>query len=153
MDGEDRAREAVGLMVMDILERCRDKAEFILPIFKELLKCGIGLSNSGAELIQNNLGDELTPELANVITQLTSSDLSPKLEMYAPTRNQPQQLEEKSVAELEKMHEEALKNGKPTRGLKKALLFAYCRKRDLDKAQSLRQVIVIHCHFYLFFYN
>lgn len=154
MDGEDNAREAAGHMVLDILERCREKTEFILPIFKELLKRGIGLSNSGGELIRMRLGDELTSELANLIAQLTSGALSPKVEMYAPYRKiMPQQLEGKSVSELEALHEEAVISGKPTRSLKKALLLAYFRKKDLEKAHAIRQVLTqLQFNFFLLQY-
>ncbi len=144
MDGEDQAREAIGQIVMDILDRAKDRADIILPVLKELLNHGVGLSNSGAELIQNSLGDQLTPELANIIVQLTSGDLSPKLEMYAsttPSVNRVSgQLEEKSVSELETMLENAIRDGKPTRSLKKALLFAYCRTKNLEKTQAIYQV-------------
>lgn len=109
----------------------------------QLLNCGIGISNSGAELIQNALGDELNAELANLILQLTSGDLTPKLDIYdsAPMkRNVGGQLEEKSVTELETMLEEAARNNKPTKGLKKALLFSYCKQKNFEKADRIRQV-------------
>jgi hypothetical protein len=135
------------MMLMDLLEssRQKEKVKVLLPVLNELLSNGLGLSNSGSELIQNNLGEELTPEVANAIVQLTSSDLSPKMEFYqqrpttSPTQGA-QGMEEKSVEELEQMLHAAVQNGKPIKSIQKALLFTYCRKKDLEKAEALKQV-------------
>lgn len=131
-------------MVMELVEQVRpkDKVKLLLPVLKELLSLGLGLSNSGSELIQNNLGEELTPEIANLILQLTSGELTPKVELYQQQRRAGvlTPYDEKSTRDLEQMLEEAVTANRPTKSIKKALLFKYCRERELEKADKLKQV-------------
>ncbi|CAL8088007.1 unnamed protein product [Orchesella dallaii] len=145
LDGEDSAREVAGMMLMELVDSTRSttskKATYLQPVLNELLANGIGLSNSGSELLQNSLGEFLTPELANSILQLTSSDLTPKLPLIqASNRRQgPPSLEDKSSEELEGALELAVKNGSPTNGIKKALLYSYCRDKNVEKLDKLKK--------------
>lgn len=142
LDSEEKAREAAGQFLMEVLERAKNKTKAIVPILEAMLNFGIGLSNSGAEIIQNHIGDELTPEIASLIEKLTSNDLTARLSLFESEmqQSQPFSYQDKSPEELEGMLQDAISNGKPTRGIRKALLFAYCKKKDLDKAESIRQV-------------
>ncbi|ODN04280.1 Leucine-rich PPR motif-containing protein, mitochondrial [Orchesella cincta] len=145
LDGQDSAREVAGMMLMELVFTIRNsskKAAYLQPILSELLANGIGLSNSGSELLQNNLGESLTPELANSILQLTSSDLTPKLSLSQDSSRrvgQPQQLEEKSSEELEAALDAAVRNGNPVKAIKKALLYSYCRDKSIEKLEKLKQ--------------
>jgi len=148
-EGQDSVREVVGSLLLELLEASKpqDKAKNILPVLNELLSKGLGLSNSGSELIQNNLGDVLTSELASAIAQLTSPDLVPESSFYAkkPAAQRSSPLsthayEDLSAEELEGFLENAIREGKPIRAIQRGLLFNYCRSKNLDKANAIKEV-------------
>jgi len=104
------------------------------------LNHGLGLSNSSLEWIQNNLGEELTPEVSNVILQLTSGDLSLNSSIFASQGKGLVKFDEKTTADLEEMLRMAGEMGKSTKGIKKALLINHCRERNLEKAEAVYHV-------------
>ena len=122
------------------------------------MSSGLGISNSALEWIQNNLGEEITPEVSTLMLQLVSGDLTPKTHLYSsnqkPTQNP---YEERSIEELESMLEGNFSVGNITKnGIKKALLIAYCRETNVEKAEALLEVckikstnyfvLVLHIH-------
>lgn len=140
---DDSSREYVGFMLMALVEALRSteqKITMLQPVLKELLAQGFGLSNSGSELLQNCLGEALTPDLANSILQLTSPDLTPKISFASDGGSGRRQgmLEERSTEELEEMLAETTRRNGPTKGIKKSLLYNYCRDRDVEKAEALK---------------
>lgn len=150
LDGDDNAREDVGMMLMELVETLRTtekKATYLDPVLKQLLANGLGLSNSGSELLQNNLGEALTPELANAIGQLTSADLTPRISIINdPSRNVssgPGNFEDKSSAELEQLLADAVRMNNPVKGIKKGLLYSYCRERNVEKLDKLKEELDI----------
>jgi len=129
------------------------KAETLAAVLTGLLDAGIGISNSGAEVLKSSMGDEMTRQVSELIEKLTSGELTMKPDIL-PTveestsgqrsRSQAQSqilnYEEKSTAELESLLENAISNQRPTKGLKKQLLFHYCREKELEKAEKIKQV-------------
>jgi len=106
------------------------------------LKNGLGISNSALEWIQNNLGEEITPEVSNLMLQLVSGDLTPRVNTQtAGQRTGVVPYDERSTEELEALLEGSLHSGQTrNRGIKKALFIQYCREKNLEKAEAMLEV-------------
>lgn len=110
-----------------------------------MLENGVGLSNSGAELIQNNLGEEATPEITNTIIQLTSPELVPKLSLFQYQKRKPTtttESEELTTSEMELILADSVKAGRTNKGLQKALFINYCREKNFKKVDDLYEVSI-----------
>ncbi|KAG8226771.1 hypothetical protein J437_LFUL006294 [Ladona fulva] len=110
-----------------------DVGRRIVGGFVGLLSKGLGISSSHAEIVQDRLGSDLTPEISSVLTKLTADDLTPSIK---PMENVlwPPALEGKA---LENLLEAQEARGNPTRGIKKQLLTYYCRSKDLEGATRI----------------
>lgn len=97
------------------------------------------MSNSSAELIQNNLGDKITADVTNAILKLTSGDMVRKVENFGEARRTTS-LDSKTVEELEEMNRRGKETGRPSNKIQKMLLVHYCKEGQMEKAEQLYQV-------------
>ncbi|CAG7724718.1 unnamed protein product [Allacma fusca] len=139
VESEDNLRELVGEVLLEVIDcvGLSKKLRRLEPLLKELVDLGLGMSNSTAVVIQNSLGEGMTPNIANCIMKLTSKNTVVKVE---PVRGV-HRMNETEAAELEAIVEENQHVGAPNKGLQKTLLLHYCREKNLEKAEKLLSVM------------
>ncbi|XP_046388703.1 leucine-rich PPR motif-containing protein, mitochondrial [Ischnura elegans] len=136
--GEDDGlpRKVVGSFLLDLCFSSRQtRSETLLSLLPALQNYGLGISKSHAEMIQERLGNEITPEISTLLGKLTSEELTP-INLSAEQDFRPQAME---VKDLENLLMVQQSKGSPTRGLKRQLLVAYCRSRNVEGAKKILQ--------------
>ncbi|CAG7705630.1 unnamed protein product, partial [Allacma fusca] len=135
VESEDDLRELAGEVLLDVIETDDDseKLKRLEPLLKEFVNLGLRISNGTAVIIQNSLGEGMTPEIAHCIMKLTSKNavLNFKQVRGVPIMN------ETEAAELNAIVEENRHIGAPNIGFQKTLLLQYCREKDLENAEKL----------------
>lgn len=134
--GMDTA-EVVGFLILDLATSRSKFAEVIEPVLSELVNEGLSITATTAEKIQNKLGDKMTEEISNLLTKLSSGELTPvlkhrKLPSYVPASQM-------NIPQLERLVENLTAKGQDCLGFQRQLLTLYCRSRDLPKVEQLLQ--------------
>ncbi|KAF4527202.1 hypothetical protein B566_EDAN006129 [Ephemera danica] len=107
------------------------------PVTNGLVESGLGISASIAEQLQENLGAELTPELSNLLSKLTSGTLIPQI----PVSDEQTQSPNVDGRDLESLLKTLEAKGLPTRNVRRQLLQHYCRTRNLEKAVETQKIL------------
>lgn len=138
LDPEQTSQQAdvLGQIIIDVLVHYRkDRAEIVTKILQGLVAQGLSITNEHADKIQTRLGSELTTEISQLLSQLAAGDLEPiQLEKEA---NRPSSYSQLTVDQLEKLIEKQEAKGENTRGLKRFLLTALFKAKDLPKTETL----------------
>uniref|UniRef100_A0A1L8DH78 Putative bicoid mrna stability factor n=1 Tax=Nyssomyia neivai TaxID=330878 RepID=A0A1L8DH78_9DIPT len=141
-DGEETLQqsqqESLGQLVYEVAIYFRkDNNQILSQVLEGLVQQGLSISSRQAERIQEKLGSELTVEISKSLGLLASGDLEPvALEEGAKRQGGVGQM---SVAQLEKFIEQADAKGENSKGLKRYLLAACFRSKDLKKTEEVIQ--------------
>lgn len=128
--------DVLGHLVLDVLAHYRqNRAAIVTQILTGLVEQGLTISNAQAEKIQDRLGSELTTEISKLLGQLTAGDLEP-IPLDRST-NRPSGFAQLSVEQLEKMIEQQDGKGENSKGLKRFLLSACFRSKDIAKTEEV----------------
>lgn len=128
--------DVLGLLILDVLFHYRqNRATVVMQILSGLVEQGLTISNVQAEKIQDRLGSELTTEISKLLGQLTAGDLEP-IPLDKST-NRPSGFSQLSVEQLEKMIEHQDGKGENSKGLKRFLLSACFRTKDIAKTEEV----------------
>ncbi|KAK7057041.1 hypothetical protein SK128_001374 [Halocaridina rubra] len=134
-EGPERSSLDIGgLFLMDVLylSRQQNVEDIFVPLLKAMEARGISIGNS--TVLQSRLGENMTEEIANLLNNLSSGDLS-----LQPLLRESKPLNQQSVAELEhRLAELEIKN-LPHTSVLSQLLGSYARARDIDKAETAKQ--------------
>ncbi|XP_049788788.1 leucine-rich PPR motif-containing protein, mitochondrial [Schistocerca nitens] len=134
--GVDKA-EIVGQMVLDIVMVYRtNRSAIIRDVLQGLVDQGLSISNSAAERLQEKLsGEELTNDISTLLSKLTTGELTP-----TPVQRQTGRA---AVIQDEQQLKEQIKTleakEQSVNGVKRQLLSLYCRNKEIDKAEQLKQ--------------
>lgn len=114
-----------------------NRIEVIQNILQRLVDQGLSISSYMADRIQNRIGESMTPEISTMLGKLTSGELEPiaiEKEKMGRTGNSTMDVEgfERLIARLEEKGENA-------KGLKRSLLVAAIRARDVEKTEEVIQ--------------
>lgn len=101
-------------------------------VLKGLIEKGLGINNHQAEIIQERLGDNITAELSDLLSTLSSGELQP-----APLNQQSRgKTTISDQAHLEHLISILEQKGEKANGLKRQLITMYCRNREIDKLEA-----------------
>lgn len=127
--------EVVGNFALDVANVSRNRVANVEAILQGLVEQGLCLSTSAAERLQEKLGEELTSEISNLLAKLTSGELVPTTlpRQSAPL---PVVMDEGQLLKIQKVLEE---KGDSARGIKKQLFILYCRNKDLQKVEQMKE--------------
>lgn len=136
-DPEQTSQQAVvlGQIILDVLVHIRKgRVPILTTILKGLVAQGLSITNAQAEKIQERLGSELTTEISQLLGQLAAGDLEPvPVEKGA---NRPSGFAQLSVEQLEKLIQQQDAKGENSRGLKRFLLSALIKTKDVPKVEA-----------------
>lgn len=135
-DQTSQQADVLGQIIIDVLVHYRKgRAEIVAQILHGLVAQGLSITNAHADKIQNRLGSELTTEISQLLSQLAAGDLEPiQLDKEA---NRTSAFAHLSVEQLEKLIEQQDAKGENSRGLKRYLLSALFKAKDLPKTESV----------------
>lgn len=126
--------DVLGQIIFDVLGAVRkNRVGLVTEILRALVAQGLTVSNAQAERIQERLGSELTPEISELLGRLVAGDLEPIPLDRAAAR--PSGFSHLSVDQLEKLIEQQEARGENSRGLKRFLLSALFRSKDLERTE------------------
>lgn len=129
--------DILGQILFDILVHYRqNRIEVFTNILKGIVNQGLSISNSQAERIQERLGSELTAEISQLLGQLTAGDLEP-IPLDKSGVNRPSGFAQLNVEQLERMIEQQTAKGENVKGLKRFLLSACFKSKDLPKTEQV----------------
>lgn len=127
--------EVLGQIIVDVLGAVRkNRVQVVTDILRGLVAQGLSISNAQAERIQERLGSELTPDISELLGRLAAGDLEPIPLDKAASR--PSGFAQLSVEQLEKLIEQQDARGENSRGLKRFLLSALFRTKDLERTEA-----------------
>lgn len=131
--------EVLGQIIFDVAVFFRNnRVEFLTPILNGLVNEGLCISNSQAERIQDLIGSDLTSEISTLLGKLSSGDLEPKfIEKQPINRNQAGNMTQMSIEQLERMIKSIESKGDNAKGVKRHLLAAVIRSKDLAKTEEI----------------
>jgi leucine-rich PPR motif-containing protein len=132
-------REVLGQMIFDAAALFRNnRVEYLTPILNGLVNEGLCISNSQAERIQDLIGADLTSDISTLLGKLSSGDLEPKaIEKQPINRNQTGNLTQMTIEQLERMIKSIESKGDNAKGIKRYLLAAVIRSKDLVKTEEI----------------
>lgn len=96
-----------------------------------LLSKGIGISSNTASLIEEHLGQNMTPAVSETLTKLTADDL----EISPIKRTYP--VKSRTIAEIEILIANLQQKGAEVQGLQKQLLTLYMKDNNVEKVEGL----------------
>ncbi|KAF6210429.1 hypothetical protein GE061_013535 [Apolygus lucorum] len=134
-DGDDS--DVPGQILLGIIKKNKELAGDVLTSYQEI---GLGLTLGHAETVKEILGDDITPEINDLISKICSPDFTRaapvKRNLVKRTQGKPSEKDEtmilRTIAAVEAKGESPL-------GLKRQLLLYYCHNKELDKAMALKQ--------------
>ncbi|GAB0096334.1 Leucine-rich PPR motif-containing protein [Sergentomyia squamirostris] len=133
-------QEILGQIVYEVaLHFRKDNNETLGRVLDGLVQQGLSISSRQAERIQEKLGSELTVEISKSLGELASGELEPVALSQEDTGRKTNSLNQLSVSHLERIIEQAEAKGENTKGLKRYLLAACFRSRDLDRTEQVIQ--------------
>jgi leucine-rich PPR motif-containing protein, mitochondrial len=129
--------EIVGDIVMDAVVQFKvNRVENITAILQGLVDQGLSISSRKAERIQDRFGETMTPELSTLLGKLTSGELEPiPIEKTRTARNQANN--NMDVDSIERLVARLEEKGENTKGLKRQMLVAAIRARDIPKTEEI----------------
>lgn len=128
--------EILGQIVFDVLIHFKqDRVPILTQVLNRLVEQGLSVSSAQAEKIQERLGSELTTEISELLGQLTSGELEPTPE-NKETRSG-SAFSQLSVERLENLISNQEAKGENVKGLKRFLLGAAFKSRDIAKSEEV----------------
>lgn len=128
--------DVIGDLITDVTFYFKsDRVEVLQNVLQRLVDQGISISSNKAEFIQEKLGENLTTELSTLLGKLTSGELEPiELENQRSSRTYSNQMDTGTIERLISRMEE---KGENTKGLKRQLLVAAIRSRNIEKSEEI----------------
>lgn len=113
-----------------------DRVEILQQILQRLVDQGLSISSIKAERIQERVGEEMNAELSTLLGRLTSGELEPIAveKLRAPRSAGGTSMNAESLDRLITRLEE---KGENTKGLKRQMLVAAIRARDIEKSEEI----------------
>lgn len=137
-DPEQTSQQAdvLGVIILDVIAQYRKgRAEIITNILQGLVAQGLSITSAHADKIQTRLGTELTTEISQLLSQLATGDLEPI--PLSKGANRSSSFTHLSAEQLENLIAQQDAKGENTRGLKRLLLSALFKEKDISKLESL----------------
>lgn len=132
--------EVLGQIVLDVIGAVRkDRVKVLTDVLRALVEQGLSVSNRQAERIQERLGSELSAEISELLGRLAAGDLEPV--PIDKSTNRPSGFAQLTVEQLENMIETQQARGDNVKGLKRFLVSALFKAKDLEKTErTLKQL-------------
>lgn len=130
----EQQSEVLGQIIVDVCNSVRkNRVQVVTELLQALVAQGLSISNGQAERIQERLGSELNADISEALGRLAAGDLEPiALERSQARGSGFSQL---SVEQLERMIEQQDGRGENSKGLKRFLLSALFKAKDLAKLE------------------
>lgn len=136
---KDLQSEIIGDMASSVVNYFKtNRLEVTHQLLQGLVDQGLSISNSKAERIQNSIGEAMTSEISILLGKLTSGELEPT--EFEKTRFdflKPKSFDKNDVDSVEKLIEKLESKGEDAKGLKKALLVAAIKSRNIPKTEEI----------------
>uniref|UniRef100_A0A0K8SN95 Leucine-rich PPR motif-containing protein, mitochondrial n=1 Tax=Lygus hesperus TaxID=30085 RepID=A0A0K8SN95_LYGHE len=134
-DGDES--DVPGQILLGVIRKNKTLAGDVLASY---LETGIGLKLEHGETLKEILGNDITPEINDLLSKLCSSDFawSSPLKRNPVKRTQEVSIEKDESTILRSIATVEAK-GESADGLKRQLLLYYCHNKELDKAMALKQ--------------
>lgn len=131
--------DVVGDYILDAQRYFKsNRLEVLQKILQGLVDQGISISNTKAEMIQNRFGETLNAEISTLLGKLTSGDL--ELVPFEKQRSQQRgstSFDSYDVDVIERRIARLEEKGEQTKGLKRHLLVATIRAKDVTKTEQV----------------
>ncbi|XP_059618257.1 leucine-rich PPR motif-containing protein, mitochondrial [Phlebotomus argentipes] len=139
-EGEANQHEFLGQIVYDVAAYFRQSSdEMLRKVLEGLVQEGLSISSRQAERIQEKLGSELTVEISTSLGQLASGELEPVPLSQEEGSRRTASVAQMSATQLERIIEQVEAKGENAKGLKRYLLGACFRSKDLQKSEEVIQ--------------
>ena len=131
--------EVVSKFVCELMNSPNNFRQIAGEVLSECLLYGLGITAETAEKVQHIIGEKMTNELCDILTKLSSGELTlvsivKRLPIYVPSSQM-------NIAQLERLIHNLDEKGQDTRGLKRQLFNLYYRAKDLDKLENILKYI------------
>ncbi|KAK9707701.1 Pentacotripeptide-repeat region of PRORP [Popillia japonica] len=127
--------EVLGSLIYDLTFSIKKFSEIVEDLLNALVEQGLSLSTITAEKIQEKLNEQMTPSISDLLSKLTSGELTPvPLTKKSPTYTPSSQM---NIPQLERLIHNLEAKKQDTKGLKRQLLTLYYREKELDKLEGL----------------
>ncbi|KAI4463370.1 hypothetical protein MML48_4g00006397 [Holotrichia oblita] len=127
--------EVLGSLIYDLTFSVKNFGLIVEDLLKALVEQGVSLSTVTAEKIQEKLNEQMTPSISDLLSKLTSGELTPvPLTKKSPTYTPSSQM---NIPQLERLIHNLEAKNQDTKGLKRQLLTLYYREKELDKLEGL----------------
>lgn len=134
-------REVLGQIIHDsVLYFRKNRVEIMTKVLNGFVEEGLSISNGQAEKIQEAFGSELNADISMLLGKLASGDLEPKYfeRTEAVQSRQSNPLNQMTYEQLETFIKQIeSKEGGNAKGIKRFLLAAAIKKRDLEKTEEI----------------
>lgn len=135
--GPARSTQDVGgMFLMDVLmiSRASNAVPYLVPLLEAMKNRGISISNDSSAAVQSRLGEHLTEEIIELLSGLSSGDLT-----LQPLMRDAKPLSQQSIDELEQRLTELEIKNQPRTFVLSQLLTNYARMKNIEKAEEAKQ--------------
>lgn len=127
--------DILGQIIVDVIGAVRkNRVEVLTDVLRGLVDQGLSISNRQAERIQERLGSELNTDISELLGRLAAGDLEP-IPLDKASTNRPSGFAQLSVEQLENMIQAQDARGENSKGLKRFLISALFKAKDLEKTE------------------
>lgn len=129
--------EILGFILQDAaLYFKKNRVEIMTNILNGIVNEGLTITNNSAERIQDILGSEMNSELSTLLGKLSSGELEPR-QLEPKSSKSGLTLSQMDVPQIEKFIANIEAKGENAKNVKRFLLAAAIKKRDLEKTKEI----------------